>query len=155
MFLWLSDLSGGIYLPKTIKIRTPIWRQVSRTDWAGPLKGELISFPSPLQSTIYDLRVENFAFESGKPQKWSFQREYNINIQFLIAKISFQLKKWKFWKKIFEKKTKIYQKVKIIFLLDHFDGPQLFVGGRISLENARNGVFRSSRYCLKKSHGFF
>ena len=37
-----------------------------------------------------------------------------------------------------------------LFLLDHFDGPQLFVGGRTSLENARNGVFRSSRYCLKK-----
>ena len=36
------------------------------------------------------------------------------------------------------------------FLLDHFDGPQLFFRGRISLENARNGVFRSRRYCFKK-----
>ena len=35
-------------------------------------------------------------------------------------------------------------------MLDHFDGPQLFVGARTSLENARNGVFRSSRYVLKK-----
>ena len=40
--------------------------------------------------------------------------------------------------------------MKFSFLLDHFDGPQLFVGGRTSLENARNGVFRSSRYGLKK-----
>ena len=48
---------------------------------------------------------------SGKPQKWRFQIEDNINIQFPIAKISFQLKKWKFWKKIFEKSqnlTKIW-----------------------------------------------
>ena len=49
---------------------------------------------------------------SGKPQKWSFQREYNINIQFLIVKISFQLKKWKFWKK-YLKKIKIWPKSEI------------------------------------------
>ena len=37
---------------------------------------------------------------SGKPQKWSFQREYFRSIEFLIAKISFQLKKINFWKNI-------------------------------------------------------
>ena len=40
----------------------------------------------------------------------------------------------------------------LVNLLDHFDGPQLFFRDRTSLENARNGVFRSRRYCLKKSH---
>ena len=54
--------------------------------------------------------------------------------------------------KIFEK-TQKYTKNEKIFLPDHFDGPQLFFGGRTSLENARNGVFRSSRYCYKKNHG--
>ena len=43
-------------------------------------------------------------------------------------------------------------KIIILPLLDHFDGPQLFFGDRTSLENARNGVFRSSRYCYKKNH---
>ena len=86
---------------------------------------------------------------SGKTQKWSFQREYNSNIEFLIAKISFQLKKRTFWKNIW-KNQKYTQNWNFYFLLDHFDGPQLFVGDRTSLENTRNGVSRSSRYCFKK-----
>ena len=63
---------------------------------------------------FHEIKISNHKFRfwiSGKPQKWSFQREYNINIQFLIAKISFQLKKWKFWKKYLKKNqnlTKIW-----------------------------------------------
>ena len=61
---------------------------------------------------------------------WGFPEIQKRNFHFVIFIL---WKKWIFY-----------------FFLDHFDGPQLFVCDRTSLENARNGVFRSSRYCLKK-----
>ena len=83
-----------------------------------------------------------------------------MDSKFIFWKISDRLLIFIFWsqKYHFSSKNgnfenKIWKKFKIWnfhFLFDHFNGPQLFVGGRTSLENGRNGVFRSSRYGLKK-----
>ena len=105
-----------------------------------------------LKMQISDLELfsKYFSKFSFFELKWYFfDRKLNINIV-LSLKTPFlrfsrdskaKLEIWYFY---------FMKKVIFSFLLDHFDGPQLFVGDRTSLENARNGVFRSSRYGLKK-----
>ena len=78
-----------------------------------------------------------------------FDRKLNINIV-LYLKSPFLR-----FSRDFKAKLEIlffYFMKKVIFpvLYVYFDGPQLFFGGRPCLENARNEVFRSSRYGLKK-----
>ena len=85
--------------------RGGFWRSARR---GGFWPGSLLILSSP--HFFHEIKISNLQFRfwiSGKPQKWSFQREDNINIQFPIEKISFQLKKWKFWK-IFWKKVQIW-----------------------------------------------
>ena len=43
-------------------------------------------------------------------------------------------------------RTAVLQKCMYCFLLDHFDGSQLFSGDRTSQKNLRNGVFRQSTF---------
>ena len=88
------------------------------------------------------LMVHNFFFgdrTSMENLRNGVFRESTILILNFWSQNTIPAQKRKVWKK-----SKFDQNLKFSFLLDHFDGPQFFFGGRTSLENARNGVFRMS-----------